>query len=39
MIVRRAENKDADAIMKLLGEVLEIHAELRPDIFMHGTTK
>lgn len=39
MIVRRAENKDIEKMTKLLGEVLEIHADLRPDIFVHGTTK
>ena len=39
MFVRRAESKDIDNITKLLGEVLEIHADLRPDIFVHGTTK
>ena len=39
MIVRRAENKDIEAITNLLEQVLEIHADLRPDIFIHGTTK
>lgn len=37
--VRRAEEKDLDRIMQLLGEVLELHANLRPDIFISGTTK
>lgn len=37
--VRRAEDKDADKTIKLLSEVLELHAKLRPDIFISGTTK
>ncbi len=37
--VRRAEDKDADKTLKLLSEVLELHAKLRPDIFISGTTK
>ena len=37
--VRRAEAKDIDKVSKLLSEVLEIHAKLRPDIFISGTTK
>ncbi len=37
--VRRAEEKDADRILKLLSEVLELHAQLRPDIFISGRTK
>ncbi len=39
MNIRRACKKDTDKIIKLLGQVLEIHAELRPDIFISGTTK
>ena len=39
MKVRRAEEKDIPAILDLLGQVLEIHAALRPDIFIPGTTK
>ena len=39
MTIRRAENNDIEAITNLLGQVLEIHAELRPDVFIHGTTK
>ncbi len=39
MTVRRAENKDIKRILELLGQVLEIHAEIRPDIFVPGTTK
>lgn len=37
--VRRAEEKDTDRTMKLLSEVLELHAKLRPDIFISGKTK
>lgn len=39
MIIRRAEDKDIPAIDKLLSEVLEIHASIRPDIFIPGTRK
>lgn len=39
MKIRRAQGKDISAISKLLGEVLEIHAAIRPDIFIPGTTK
>ncbi|APP09733.1 GNAT family N-acetyltransferase [Lactobacillus delbrueckii] len=39
MQIRRAQFKDITAIMKLLSQVLEIHASIRPDIFIPGTTK
>ena len=39
MIIRRAEEKDTDAVLRLLSQVLEIHADIRPDIFISGTTK
>ena len=39
MKIRRAEEKDSDKIMDLLSQVLEIHAGIRPDIFIPGTTK
>ena len=39
MIIRKAEIKDIKTILKLLSEVLEIHAKIRPDIFVSGTTK
>ena len=39
MKIRRAEEKDITRIMELLGQVLEIHAKIRPDIFVSGTTK
>lgn len=37
--IRRAEEKDIGRINDLLTQVLEIHAKLRPDIFISGTTK
>ena len=39
MIIRRAEPKDADRVLALLSQVLEIHVRIRPDIFVPGTTK
>ena len=39
MIIRKAEYKDIPQIINLLSQVLEIHAKLRPDIFVSGTTK
>lgn len=37
--IRRAESRDTDKTLKLLNEVLELHAKIRPDIFVSGTTK
>lgn len=37
--VRRAESKDVLRVKELLSQVLEVHAKLRPDIFISGTTK
>ena len=37
--IRRARINDTEAVMKLLSEVLELHAALRPDIFISGSTK
>ena len=39
MHIRRAEIKDTDRVIALLSQVLEIHAAIRPDIFISGTTK
>ena len=39
MTIRRANEKDIPKIIGLLGQVLQIHAEIRPDIFIPGTTK
>ena len=37
--VRKAEKKDIAQVKVLLSEVLELHAKIRPDIFISGTTK
>lgn len=39
MKIRRAEEKDTAAVDRLLSQVLEIHAQLRPDLFIPGTRK
>lgn len=39
MNIRKAEEKDIPRIIDLLGQVLQIHADIRPDIFIPGTTK
>ena len=39
MNIRKAEEKDIPRIIELLGQVLQIHADIRPDIFIPGTTK
>ena len=39
MTIRRANEKDIPRIIDLLGQVLQIHAEIRPDIFIPRTTK
>ena len=39
MIIRKAKEKDIPRIIELLGQVLQIHADIRPDIFIPGTTK
>ncbi len=39
MVIRRAQEKDIDDVLRLLSQVLELHAEIRPDIFVPGTTK
>lgn len=39
MLIRKAEIKDIDDILYLLSDVLEIHAKIRPDIFLSGHTK
>ena len=33
MTIRKAEEKDILRIIELLGQVLQIHADIRPDIF------
>ena len=39
MKIRNAESKDTEKILNLLQQVLELHAKIRPDIFIPGTTK
>lgn len=39
MLIRRAEERDIPDVLRLLSQVLEVHANLRPDIFVPGTTK
>ena len=39
MKIRKAEAKDIPRLLALLEQVLQIHAEIRPDIFIPGTTK
>ena len=39
MKIRTAQEKDIDKILELLSQVLEVHAAIRPDLFVHGTTK
>ena len=39
MTIRRAQEKDTEQILTLLSQVLELHAKIRPDIFVSGTTK
>lgn len=37
--IRNAQKIDIPQIKNLLSQVLEIHAQIRPDIFISGTTK
>lgn len=37
--IRRAAEADIPGILRLLSQVLEVHAKIRPDIFIPGTTK
>ena len=39
MEIRKAKETDIKGILRLLSQVLEIHAQIRPDIFISGTTK
>jgi len=38
-MIRRAQEQDIDRVIALLQQVLTVHADGRPDIFIHGTTK
>ncbi|MBO4540811.1 MAG: GNAT family N-acetyltransferase [Bacilli bacterium] len=39
MIIRRAEPKDVDQILKLLSQISALHADIRPDLFISGSPK
>ena len=39
MMIRRAIETDIDDLLRLLSQVLELHASIRPDIFISGSTK
>ena len=39
MNIRPAKKQDIPKILDLLSQILELHAKIRPDIFIHGTTK
>lgn len=39
MNIRKAKEKDIPQLIELLGQVLQIHADIRPDIFIPNTTK
>lgn len=39
MIIRRAEANDTAGVLHLLEQVLTVHSDLRPDLFIPGTTK
>ncbi len=39
MIIRRAKEEDIAYIMRLLGQILNLHAKLRPDIFVPNMSK
>lgn len=39
MNIRRAKEQDIPRLLVLLQQVLEVHAEIRPDIFISGRTK
>lgn len=34
MTIRNAQSKDTEKILNLLQQVLELHAKIRPDIFI-----
>ncbi len=39
MTIRPAQPRDLDRVLELLAQVLELHARLRPDVFVPSTTK
>ena len=38
-LIRKTLKKDIDTLIKLLKEVANVHADIRPDLFIHGKTK
>lgn len=38
-MIRKADNRDIDDVLRLLVQVNDIHAEIRPDLFVKGHTK
>lgn len=38
-MIRNAENKDINDVLRLLVQVNDVHAEVRPDLFIKGHTK
>ena len=38
MTIRRANENDIPRLLELLEQVLQVHADIRPDIFIPGTT-
>ena len=39
MMIRMAKEKDINGLLRLLSQVLELHAAIRPDVFISGSTK
>ena len=39
MVIRKTEKKNNSEIFEMVAQVLQIHADIRPDIFIPGTTK
>lgn len=39
MIIRLAAEKDIPSLLELLSQVLAVHAQIRPDLFVDGMTK
>ena len=39
MIIRKAEKSDIPELARILHQVNDIHADIRPDIFIHGQRK
>lgn len=39
MKIRRVNERDSEGVMRLLRQVNDVHADGRPDLFVHGRTK